>query len=89
MPKLNLLKALGDASYAIYLFHVPALFVAAAAVKRLALPQGWLQFGVMIAVCMLAAMAVGLVVRRFVEQPLLRKLRRPPAFWPASTRATG
>ena len=88
VPKLNLLKALGDASYAIYLFHVPALFLASAVVRRLPL-QGWLQFGAMIAACMVTAMVVGLVVRRFVEAPLLRKLRTPPAFWPASPRATG
>ena len=83
VPRRNLLKALGDASYAIYLFHVPALFVAAAVVKRLPLPQGWLQFGAMIAGCMLGAMVAGLLVRRFVEQPLLRALRNPPRAWPA------
>jgi exopolysaccharide production protein ExoZ len=88
MPKLSLPKALGDASYAIYLFHVPALFVATAFVRRLPL-EGWLQFAVMIAVCMGLSMLVGLAVRRFVEQPLLRTLRTPPVFWPGTKRVPG
>ncbi|MCE3271471.1 MAG: acyltransferase 3 family protein [Ramlibacter sp.] len=88
MPKLDLLKALGDASYAIYLFHVPAMLAVSAVIKRLPLPQGWLQFGVMIAATMVASMLVGLIVRRFVERPMLQNLRTPPVFWPASKRVS-
>jgi exopolysaccharide production protein ExoZ len=89
MPKLDLLKSLGDASYAIYLFHVPAMLAVSAVIKRLPLSQGWLQFGLMIAATMVASMLVGLVVRRFVERPMLQKLRNPPVFWPASKRVSG
>jgi exopolysaccharide production protein ExoZ len=88
IPRLRLLKALGDASYAIYLFHVPALFLATAFVRRLPL-QGWLQFAVMIAVCMGLSMLVGIAVRKFVEQPLLRKLRTPPVFRPGTKQVPG
>lgn len=89
MPRLDLLKSLGDASYAIYLFHVPAMLAVSAVIKRLPLSQGWLQFGLMIAATMIASMLVGLVVRRFVEYPLLRKLRTPPVFRPSSKSVSG
>ena len=78
-----------DASYAIYLFHVPTMLAVSAVIKRIPLPQGWLQFGLMIAATMVASAMVGLVVRKYVEYPLLRKLRTPPVFRSSSKSVSG
>jgi exopolysaccharide production protein ExoZ len=61
---------LGDASYAIYLFHLPATAVIA---HTLGYDRPWLFTPVAIAVSVLA----GLVVHAWLERPLLAVLRRP------------
>lgn len=68
LPPLVPLERLGDASYALYLFHVPLL---SALAVGFGLRGGW----GMIAVGVPAAVALAFVVRVFVEKPLLTALR--------------
>jgi exopolysaccharide production protein ExoZ len=81
MPRIALLKRLGDASYAVYLFHVPALIFMSGVVKRMPVPPGALQFALMIVGGLAAAAALGLLLHRYLEKPLLRALRNPPGPW--------
>jgi exopolysaccharide production protein ExoZ len=63
---------LGDASYAIYLFHLPATAVVA---HTLGYADPWLFLPVSLAV----SVAAGLAVRAWIEKPLLRATRTLPA----------
>jgi exopolysaccharide production protein ExoZ len=67
-------RVLGDGSYAIYLFHLPATAVIA---HTLGYADPWLFLPVSMAV----SVAAGLAVRAWVEKPLLRGLRGLPALW--------
>lgn len=62
------LRRLGDASYAIYLFHLPAIALVA---HTLGYGQPWLFLPASLA----AAAGAGLAVHIGVEKPLLRRLR--------------
>jgi len=62
------LKALGDASYAIYLAHVPASAVVAHVL-------GHDRALVLAPACVVASVAAGLAWRAFVEKPLIQGLR--------------
>ena len=64
----GLLKRLGDASYAIYLVHLPATAVVAHAV---ALRDPWL----FLPACLLASIAAGVAAHQWLEKPLLSILR--------------
>ncbi|HEX7760137.1 MAG TPA: acyltransferase [Caulobacteraceae bacterium] len=66
------LKALGDASYSIYLCHAPATALVAHAV-------GTSQPLIFAPAAIAASIAAGLACRRFVERPLLHLLRRREA----------
>jgi exopolysaccharide production protein ExoZ len=61
---------LGDASYCIYLFHLPATAVVA---HTLGYANPWL----FLPVSMAASILAGLAARAWVEKPLLARLRRP------------
>ena len=76
---------LGDASYAIYLFHTLVLSAASWWVKGLPL-SGWAQFVVAMTVGMGASVVLGLAVHLWLEKPLLKVLlkigrapRKPPS----------
>jgi exopolysaccharide production protein ExoZ len=73
MPRLSLLKRLGDASYSVYLFHGGAATLAAAVIKRLPL-YGWPQFVLLVGGCFTGAAVVGLLAHHYIERPLLRRL---------------
>lgn len=66
------LVALGDASYSLYLWHKPALTIAAIFAAKLNLPD-WLTLIFALA----AGVAAGLAAYWLLERPLLRWLRRP------------
>ena len=68
VPVWPRLKRLGDSSYAIYLFHMPAVAVAA---HTLGVSKPW----VFIPVAMLAAILAGAAAHRWIETPLLRWAR--------------
>jgi exopolysaccharide production protein ExoZ len=65
-------RLVGDASYAIYLTHVPVLVVVIGGLAKLAPNSGW---GLAMAVATLGSIVVGIVVHGLVERPLLRALR--------------
>ena len=69
-------RRLGDASYAIYLTHLPAT---AAVAHLLGVGRPWLFLGA----AMIVSTLTGLAVHRWIERPLLRRLRAisPPAAW--------
>ena len=69
---------LGDASYMLYLIHVPALLILGSSERHLGLLRfvpPWLLAGVFIALIV----GVALLLNRMVEKPLLRLLRPAPA----------
>lgn len=68
-------KLLGDASYAIYLFHPLVLFVLRQLFLRLPI-AGWPQFLIFFPVAIVATAACGIVVHLTVETWLARRLRR-------------
>lgn len=72
--------ALGDASYAIYLFHTLVL-AAVMWIGAMAPLAGWTQFLVLMAAGMGTSIAAGLAVHRWIERPMLKALlglgRRP------------
>ncbi|WP_379554151.1 acyltransferase family protein [Qipengyuania sp. DGS5-3] len=65
IPDIPVLRVFGDASYSIYLFHVPVIFALGSA--------PWY-------VTTLPAIAVGLLAHRLIEKPTLKALKRiqPP-----------
>ena len=76
-PRLPALKAVGDASYSIYLCHVPATALVAHAI-------GGAPLALFIPAAIGASVGAGLLCRRFVERPLLDLLRgRAPKAAPA------
>ena len=79
-------RVLGDASYAIYILHLPATALVA---HTLGYTRPWL----FLPAAMAASIAAGLAGRAWVEKPLLERLRawraRPPSgLRPASSPAT-
>ena len=62
------LKSLGDSSYAIYLFHMPAVAVVA---HTLGVSRPW----VFIPIAIAAATGAGVAAHRWIEAPLLRWMR--------------
>ncbi|WP_157960073.1 acyltransferase family protein [Albibacillus kandeliae] len=65
---------LGDASFAIYLTHLPAMSFLAVILAKLGLPALLPPLAVLVLVCGLA-IAVGCLVHVYVEKPLNRALR--------------
>ncbi|MCR5874617.1 acyltransferase family protein [Phenylobacterium sp. J426] len=71
----RLLELLGDASYAIYLFHTLVLAMVMWQGRKLAL-EGWPQFLVLMAVgCGLSTLA-GVAIHLWIEKPMLKVLLR-------------
>jgi len=80
LPRLGWLELLGDASYAIYLVHMFVVGALVALAGRVADPSFWPVGLAIIATALVAATLAGVLVHKFVEQPLLRLLRgRRPA----------
>lgn len=76
VPNLGWLTLLGDASYSIYLFHVPILAVVSRVTATAPIP-------VQLAASLAAAALGGLVAFRFVERPLGRLARASESWsWP-------
>ncbi|HEY8615795.1 acyltransferase [Phenylobacterium sp.] len=69
------LLALGDASYAIYLFHTLVLAVVSWRCKTMAL-EGWLQFLTVVGLGVVLSIGAGLALHRWVEKPMLAALLR-------------
>jgi exopolysaccharide production protein ExoZ len=75
LPRLRLLKLLGDASYSIYLFHTLALFVVARIVHRFFPTPSVEQFWTMFVLGVATAVMCGLIAYLFIERPLWAALR--------------
>ncbi len=75
IPRWGWLKALGDASYSIYLCHAPATALVAHAV-------GIGRPTLFVPAAIVASIVAGLACRRFIERPLLDLLRRREALEP-------
>ena len=69
------LSLLGDASYAIYLIHVPVMAVLARVFAQVGLHSAMPRVAVLLALVASAAIA-GLLLHLVVERPLLEQLRR-------------
>ena len=66
---------LGDASYSIYLAHLPAMGFAAVAIRKIGLP-GMLPVPVVFLVTVACGVAVGVAIHLLIEKPVLRLLSR-------------
>lgn len=87
--RLKAMEAIGDASYAIYLFHTLVLAVVMWQGRKLPL-EGWPQFLTLMALGMGLSVLAGLAVHRWVEKPMLKallKFGRPKLPSPARTPA--
>ncbi len=69
------LLTLGDASYSIYLVHLPLAVAALKIANRLEL-KGFLPLQVIGILIIVAVCAVGILVYRFIEKPLINKLNK-------------
>lgn len=72
LPRLRFASAVGDASYALYLFHPMVIRLLSLIWGRLGLAAGWTYLGV----ALLAAVAAALVLYRVFERPVTRYLQR-------------
>ena len=73
-PLLRWLGQLGDASFAIYLFHLPVISLLDLGLSRLiTAPLPWAIYGPL---CLAAAWSSGLLIHRWIERPLGGWLRR-------------
>ncbi len=81
---IPLLGPLGDASYALYLIHVPAFAV----VNRIMLASG-VEFAPVAncAILLLAATGIAVILHRLVEKPLTVKLQKMSPFTPSAPSA--
>lgn len=73
--RLSAMRSIGDASYAIYLFHTLILAEVLWIGHGLAL-TGWPQFLLLVGVGIVLSVGAGLAVHRWVERPMLRALLR-------------
>jgi exopolysaccharide production protein ExoZ len=76
LPRIPLLKAIGDSSYSLYLFHVLALSMVSRAISPIKTLHGWPQFLVWIATSLTVSCALAVLIFRFFEKPLTSKLTR-------------
>lgn len=75
LPRLPLLKLLGDASYSIYLSHAFVLQIGLFVWWRVPV-HGWLQFLIFTPTAMIGCAFAGVLVYRYIEQPMLFRLQR-------------
>lgn len=65
----------GDASYSLYLIHIPVFLVVGKLVS-ISVPDGWLDNLLLIGLYAAGAIAAGFALHRFVERPLLNATKR-------------
>ena len=76
MPHLSLLERIGDASYSIYLVHIYEVAILAGLAFRVLDPADlWADYGVAI-LSVIGGTLAGLMLYRYVEQPVLRFFSR-------------
>jgi len=72
LPRLRLLSAVGDASYALYLFHPMVIRSLSILWGRSGFASGWLYVGTALVLCI----GLALALYRFFERPVTRYLQR-------------
>lgn len=72
-PKL--LRATGDASYSLYLIHVPAFLVVGKLIS-ISVPDGPFDNPLLLAAFLVSALAAGFALHAFVERPLLKATKK-------------
>ncbi len=80
------LTATGDASYALYLFHLPIVMVLNRAVEMLIGDRGIVDNLVLIVSCAIASITAALILHRFVERRMLDFTRKFGDRWIKTTR---
>ena len=73
-PPLWLVR-LGDASYALYLVHIP-VFLSVGRVISLTTGAGWIDNIALITICAAAGLSAAFITHAFIEKPMLRASRR-------------
>lgn len=76
LPDLPLLRAIGDASYSIYLTHCTTILVFGKRVMAHVPCHGWTQFALWVAASVVLSSCVGWVVYVLIERPMTRWCRR-------------
>lgn len=76
-----LMVRLGEASYALYILHVPLVAASASIAKRIGVDATSLAFRV---ACAIGATVAALVVYRWIEEPMRKRLRGRPIAAPAA-----
>lgn len=75
------LTATGDASYALYLFHLPIVMVLNRVVETLIGDKGVLDNLVLVLSCAVASIAAAFIIHRFAERPMLAQTRKLGDRW--------
>ncbi len=77
MPSIALFKLLGDASYSIYLSHAFVLQIGLLVWWKVPV-TGWLQFAIFTPSAVVGCTLIGVLVYRYVEQPMLWRVQIKP-----------
>lgn len=77
MPSIPLFKLLGDASYSIYLSHVFVLQMGLLVWWKVPV-TGWAQFLIFTPTAVVGCTFIGVLIYRYVEQPMLRRVQLKP-----------
>lgn len=77
MPTLPLFKVLGDASYSIYLSHAFVLQIGLFVWWKFPV-TGWMQFLIFTPAAILGCAFIGILIYRYVEQPMLFRFQIRP-----------
>lgn len=77
MPAIPLFKLLGDASYSIYLSHAFVLQMGLLLWWKVPV-TGWAQFIIFTPTAVVGCTLIGVLIYRYVEQPMLRRVQLKP-----------
>lgn len=77
MPSVPLFKLLGDASYSIYLSHAFVLQIGLLVWWKVPV-TGWAQFAIFTPTAVVGCTFIGVLVYRYVEQPMLWRVQLKP-----------
>lgn len=76
MVNVPALKYLGDASYSIYLFHIPFIYTFSKLIQIIFVAPLSFSPNILALICIVLALSFGCFMHELVERPLLRTVRR-------------